>query len=153
VYRQWDGHDDEAAAAFRTAWELDAGMAGTAGRRWYLRFHADPSLEFGWLPHHCSTSEVTWHVEDVPTPVPPGSYDVTLRYTKGRHALLITRVELLDGDRSVASAVHDGRAGSSNSANVYNLDVPSSVAAPVLRITCRTDGGADSHGQITFVRR
>lgn len=153
VYRKTEGHDSEAAAAFQEAWSLDpGGIAGNTGMRWYLRFHSDPSLLFGWMPRHCSPELTTWTVEDLPDRLEPGSYSVTFMHSKGRQGLAIEGVELIVGgdDDVVARDDHPGLSGKEHRDNVYTLRITEAVDMPRLRIRCRSNGGTDSHGTLTL---
>lgn len=152
VHRTAGAPEASAADAFRAAWDLDPeGLAGNAGMRWYLRFHADPTLLFGWSPEQCSTELVTWKIEDLPAELDAGTWAFTADYTKGRHRLEIVEVALVDGaGNRVAVDAHEGFTGTRDQANTWRLELPRSVSDPQLHVRCRSDGGTDSHGVLLF---
>ena len=154
VHRTSGAPEAAAAEAFKTAWSLDPdGLAGNAGMRWYLRFHADPTLLFGWSPEQCSTDPVTWEIEDLPARLEAGTWTFTADYTKGRHRLEIMEVALVDGSGNrIAVDAHEGFTGTSDQANSWQLKLQRAVTDPVLRVRCRTDGGTNSHGTFTWTR-
>lgn len=153
VHRKTEGSDTKAAAAFKQAWQLDPdGIAGNAGKRWYLQFYAPPSLLFGWQPKHCTKQGSTWTIEDMPDHMPAGLWDVTFSWTKGQHGLRIDDVQLVDGQTGqlVGRDQHSGFTGTKNDKNVYVINLPQGVQQPELKITCRSDGGTKSHGSISI---
>lgn len=83
-----------------------------------------------------------------------GNYEVLLEYAYGDCRLDIRSVELVVAGKVIVRDVHDGVTGNVNNGNRYLLNVPALPpgAKPVLRVTARTDGGADSYGDIR-VRR
>ncbi len=153
VHRKTEGSDTKAAAAFKQAWQLDPdGIAGHAGKRWYLQFYAPPSLLFGWQPRHCTTELSTWIIEDLPSHMSKGRWNMTCSWTKGHHGLGIDRVELVDGEtgKVVASDVHPGFTGVKTRDNTYYLELKRDIRHPRLQITCRSDGGTNSTGLIAL---
>ena len=153
VYRQTPEKEEQASAAFKRAWEIDRdGIAGNAGKRWYLRFHSDPSLLFGWLPQHCSEEATEWKIEDLPHGLESGTYTLAFEKTKGPHALEIARVELVDTTTGlVLESERDDSVAHGEKANqIYVMTIQKPVVSGHLRISCKSNGGTNSTGSITF---
>ena len=75
---------------------------------------------------------------------------MTFQYSSGKHRLDISKAELLENGSPVSSDRHDGMTGWHDSGNRYrlSLDVLHPASKYSLRATVRTDGGADSTGQV-----
>lgn len=84
--------------------------------------------------------------------LPAGKHSVNLTYTKGKHALAIISVELLENGKIVSQEAHDGITGSSHKNNTYPLTFPThkSDAKYSLRVTAHGSEGQDSCGRITI---
>jgi hypothetical protein len=70
--------------------------------------------------------------------------------SSGKHRLDISKAELLENGAPVSSDRQDGRTGWHDSGNRYrlSLDVLHQDSKYSLRATVRTDGGADSTGEV-----
>lgn len=82
-----------------------------------------------------------------------GTYELTIQYRSGRHALKIESVELFEGEKKVAEDCHAGYAGGRTKNNVYKLRVDklrSGLEDYLLRIHCEGDGGGNSSGVFTL---
>jgi hexosaminidase len=79
-----------------------------------------------------------------------GTCEVTFQYSSGKHRLDISKAELLENGSLVSSDQHDGTTGWHDSGNRYrlSLDVLHQDSKYSLRATVRTDGGADSTGEV-----
>jgi hypothetical protein len=155
VHRKTEGSRELALASFKRAWTLDPhGMGGNAGKQWYLELADVPSLQLGWRPSNCTSQLETWVIEDCPAVMAAGVWEITLTYTKGRHALAIESVALVDTTTGevVSIDTHAGSTGTSTVNNIYRVESPRDMLAPHLQITCQSDGGSDSRGTITLER-
>jgi alpha-N-acetylglucosaminidase len=82
-----------------------------------------------------------------------GTYELSILYTSGRHALKIESVELFEGSKKVAEDVHAGYTGLRTTNNIYRLRVDqlrSGLEDYIVRITCSGDNGGDSAGFFTL---
>ncbi len=84
-----------------------------------------------------------------------GTYEVRFQYTDGAHRLDIRWVELELNGKIVSRDEHDGTTGGRDLENTYLLKVEAPVtgAAVVLRASVRSDGGADSNGEVRIRRK
>jgi hexosaminidase len=84
----------------------------------------------------------------------PGSYEFRFQYTGGACRLDIEWAALLVNGVEAARDTHAGRTGAADSANAYKLklDQLPAGAKVVLAAKVRSDGGADSNGEITISR-
>ena len=108
-----------------------------------------------WKPADMSRS---WKTIDWPVPgtdlTRPSMFE--FRYTHGGCRLDVRSLELLDGDRTLARDAHAGRTGTENVGNRYILEPtaePDPTRTFTLRATIRSDGGTDSNGTVSIVRR
>ncbi len=147
VYRKWSGHDEEAWAEFQKAHELDPStVIGRAASRLGLSVVGPVSLEFGWAPRHCSTTETTWQINAAGKFDTPNTYELRIIYRRGKSALTVAGVTLLDGERIVTKDIHEGVAGRKSRENIYRLSVEKPVKKPILKIKCRTNPDTNSRG-------
>ena len=82
-----------------------------------------------------------------------GTFECSILYKSGRHALKIDSVELFEGDKKVAEDVHAGYTGLRTTNNVYRLRVDqlrSGLEDYILKIHCSGDNGGDSAGIFTL---
>lgn len=103
----------------------------------------------GWTPETCtiSESEQRWNVT---AQVAAGNLTVIFVYEKGRHALAIRGVELLENGRTISTDTHDAWSGYDKVNTSYRLQLPEKNDGATYTITarCKTDGGTDSTGAI-----
>ncbi|MHC5053777.1 MAG: beta-N-acetylhexosaminidase [Planctomycetota bacterium] len=79
-----------------------------------------------------------------------GALDVAFVYTKGRHAIDIASVSLLEDGRPVSTDAHTGFSSARLADVVYRLEVPRAKPGAVytLRARVRGSGGTDSRGEV-----
>ncbi len=84
-----------------------------------------------------------------------GTYTVTFQYTHGAHRLDIASVELLADGQRVAGDEHTGTTGGATRDNAYTLKVANyrEGAKYIMRAKVRSDGGADSNGEINLLKK
>ena len=153
VYRYWQGHDLQARGAFRRAHgAAPKSVPGLAGKRLAEELYGSPTLAEGWVDRHLKGRFSTWVIEDLHAPMQPGTWMVTFVYTRGRHGLDISAVQLLDGSKLVAQDRHDGFTGDHPSNNRYTIPVARTVANPILHVTARGAGGQNGWGRIELKR-
>lgn len=116
----------------------------------YRKLDAEPVVAAQWKSGE-TTEQVATRDWDITKSVKKaGPVTVTFQYTSGQHRLDIQSTALLVNGQQVAIDTHDGVTGSKNSNNVYRLslqDLPA-AATITLRAKIRSDGGADSNGDI-----
>lgn len=84
-----------------------------------------------------------------------GNYDVAFQYTHGGHRLDIEWVEILINGQVAGRDEHPGKTGLETVGNTYRFDgliVPANARVS-LRASIRSDGGTDSNGDISVVKR
>ena len=83
----------------------------------------------------------------------PGPLDVALVYQRGKHAIQIQSVTLLEDGREIVRDEHLGLAGAVHEKNTYHLRVAATKAEATytLRARIRSNGGTDSHGFVLAV--
>ncbi|MCB0826845.1 MAG: family 20 glycosylhydrolase, partial [Armatimonadetes bacterium] len=84
-----------------------------------------------------------------------GNYDVSFQYTHGGHRLDIEWVEILINGQVAGRDEHPGQTGLETFGNTYRFDglmVPAD-AKVTIRASIRSDGGSDSNGDISVVKR
>lgn len=125
-----------------------AKSADIAANRWMKGL----TLEGGWSPDAFPTPPGTPAELLGSLPIKkPGTYKVSFQFGSGRDALLIKKVELFDGTRSIAKDEHEGFAGRKPDKNEYSLRVPTAPKDPHLFITFGNAAGAtDSAGSISI---
>lgn len=82
-----------------------------------------------------------------------GTYTATIQWKSGANAVKIQSVKLFEGDKEVASDVHEGRSGQTNSQNVYTLKLGkyrTNLDAYTLKVEASGDGGNNSQGEMIF---
>lgn len=106
-----------------------------------------------WTPEDVSPAwkELFWPVsaEDLRR-----LHGVRFIYTSGRHALDISRVEIMGDGKVLATDAHAGRAGLPSSRVVYHLSVPDGSRANngcVIRARVKSADGPDSHGKVELL--
>ncbi len=84
-----------------------------------------------------------------------GTYQVMFQYTGGEHRLDIKSVELLANDKVIAEDAHPGVTGGSTKDNVYTVSVDKldKNARYTIRAVVRSDGGADSNGDVFLAKQ
>ncbi|MDO5462867.1 MAG: alpha-N-acetylglucosaminidase TIM-barrel domain-containing protein [bacterium] len=107
-----------------------------------------PEVGKPWtLPNVAPPAVMTFSVsEDIQS---AGVYEVEIKWKAGRHALKISKVELYEGNKLVASDEHPGSTGWKHDNNVYTLEVKqyrTGLEDYELRITCMGDNGRNSSG-------
>lgn len=104
----------------------------------------------GWTPSEASITEkeLRWDVSAQVTA--GGTYMVLFAYERGRHALAITSVKLLENGRVIASDTHDGWSGVDKVNTLYALPVRQAAEGATYTVVARTraDGGTDSAGSV-----
>ena len=116
AYRRWDGHGEQAAASFESAWRAaPESVCGRAGRRLFLKSHGGPSIAFGWGDRHTPSmtgdsgecKALFWTIDDLPKTLEPGTYRLRLKRTHGGDLPIAQFLLLSDGrdeqERSLAS--------------------------------------------------
>ena len=150
-YRYWEGHDDEAELHFAQAASISPeSIAGRAGYRLVHQLYKDPSTEFGWMPRHLKTDMQRWELQSLPSELARGTWILTFEYTRGRHGIDITSIELFDEGKRVSVDMHDGFAGSQSRENVYTLSIPHVISNPTIVIKAKGAGGTQSYGKISL---
>ncbi len=78
------------------------------------------------------------------------TYEVIVDYERGRHAVVIDRVALLENGRVVAEDVHEGWSGFDKIGTRYSLPFHDARSNAILtvEVTMRCDGGTDSEGSV-----
>jgi len=153
VLRSWEGHRDEAFAAYMAAHELDSeSVPGIAAFRLGMKFASPILLEYGWDSSKCSTEDHDWDMDAGEAMTEAGVYEVEFKYHQGKSALSIFSVMLLDGEHVVSEDVHNGFAGSRHTRTTYRVTVPSRLKQPILRIRTHTRPNTDSAGRMTLKR-
>ncbi len=148
-YRYWEGHNNEAQVHFERAAQLaPESIAGRAGYRLLHQLYGDPSTEFGWMPRHLKTDEQTWELQTIPSELEKGTWQVVFEFTRGRHGIDVSSVELFEEGKRVAVDVHDGFAGGQHRENVYTLELRHNVKNPTVVIKAKGNGGTNSYGTI-----
>lgn len=109
-----------------------------------------PAVVLGtWAPEAMSQTwkDLEWNVTEKVQRT--GPMDVTLLYQRGKHAIQIQSVTLLEDGRETARDDHNGLTGAVHEGNTYHLQVPTRKAGATytLRARIRCDGG-DSHGLV-----
>jgi hypothetical protein len=146
AYRRWEGHDAQAAEAFRTAWRsAPDGLLGIAGRRMYLELYGGPSVAFGWAERHLAGGKLTWIVEDLPPILTAGTWRLLWRASKG-DAPALSKARLVCGER-VVTGTGDPEGGQTV---LFILDAP--LEAPALHIDCAAPDSAASKGTLEWER-
>lgn len=82
-----------------------------------------------------------------------GKFRATLTWQRGRNALKISKAELFEGDKIIATDKHDGYTGIKTQDNVYVLDVQKyreELTGYTLKFTVNGDNGNDSSGVMTL---
>jgi hexosaminidase len=84
----------------------------------------------------------------------PGTYEIRFQYTGGACRLNIEWAAVLVDGVETARDTHDGQTGASDVANAYRLmiDQLPTGAKLTLEAKVRSDGGADSNGEVTISR-
>jgi hexosaminidase len=80
-----------------------------------------------------------------------GDYDVLFSFTSGEHRLDIEWVEVVVDGKPTPRDTHPGRTGGDNKGNNYRVKVGTGSKF-VLRASVRSDGGADSNGDIYVLK-
>jgi hexosaminidase len=109
-----------------------------------------PAVVLGtWAPGAMSSDwkDLEWDITKKVTK--SGPLDVELRYQRGKHAMQIQSVVLLENGREIARDVHNGLTGAVHEGNTYHLQFSARKAGATctLRARIRSDGG-DSHGLV-----
>ncbi len=84
-----------------------------------------------------------------------GDYTARFQWKSGAHALKIHAVELYEGDKLVASDLHEGWTGIENRQNTYTLKLPAlrtNLAEYTIRAKVSGANGSDSSGTLDFFR-
>ena len=78
------------------------------------------------------------------------SFDVTMLYDKGAHAIEIKSVALYEGEKEIVRDAHVGRSGSKQENIQYILNVPEARqgASYTVKARFKGTGGNDSHGTV-----
>ncbi len=113
-----------------------------------------PGLNYarGWNPACIPADNTPVELEGKLPIDQPGDYTVRFQYTGGRMALVVTAVELYDGQKKIAEDRHKGVSGNNNWQNEYHLNVPAEVKDPHLYITFQ-QGDRDTYGKIHIERK
>ncbi len=84
-----------------------------------------------------------------------GTYTLTFQYTHGAHRLDIASAELLEDGKRIAIDEHDGVTGGATTNNIYTLKVANyrDSAKYIMRAKVRSDGGAESNGEIYLLKK
>ncbi|KAH0790635.1 family 20 glycosylhydrolase [Histomonas meleagridis] len=92
-----------------------------------------------------------WNIsQDV---IGPGVYEITFRYTKGRHRLDIFGIKIKCNGKEAVSDPHHGTTGNVNSNNTYHVTIEHFEQPVFLVAVIRSHGGSDSNGFIQIVRK
>lgn len=135
---------DQYAPLIRAAGKNDGSDVANAGKiisKWKPGSHDNQS-------HQAVSYDITNAIEG------EGTYTVTFRFTRGRSRLNITKVELLENGKPIATDAHQGYAGDAHSANRYTLKLENHAFGTqyALRVTAKTDGSTNSSGNIFLLK-
>jgi alpha-N-acetylglucosaminidase len=107
------------------------------------------AVAFMWTPKSSSEQWSTWKIDVTKLLVDTGSYSVILKQDKGGKPLEIRSVSVLQNGSKASEDLHDESTGANRQAT-YKIkrDDPIFNAKFELDIDVRTDGIADSHGEV-----
>lgn len=78
-----------------------------------------------------------------------GKYRIVFQFTGGTHRLDIESVDIVANGQVVASDAHAATTGARNENNTYTVNIPAAAGTRyTLRARVRSDGGADSNGEV-----
>lgn len=121
----------------------------------YRRLTPEPIVIGRWKSGETSETFTprTWDVSGAIKDA--GEYDLAFQYTGGAHRLDIAWTALLVNGKVIDRDQHEGVTGSQSKANIYRVKVDSLPAGAKVEITAsiRSDGGADSNGEIFVSKR
>jgi hexosaminidase len=121
----------------------------------YRKLDPEPIVIGSWKSGQTSedyqemTFDISGHIKK------PAQYQFKFAYTGGAHRLDIESLEVLQDGQVVACDEHPGRTGGQNVDNVYTVVIPAVKpdAKYTLKARVRSDGGADSNGQILLSKK
>ena len=84
----------------------------------------------------------------------PGTYEVKVQYIKGKNAVAIDWVALMENRKEILRDAHKGESGFFNTANSYYFYLPAPVNGANYRVIAKLNGkgGANSNGEFRIVR-
>ena len=83
-----------------------------------------------------------------------GTYEVRVQYSKGKNAVAIDWVALMENGKEILRDTHQGESGFLNTANSYYFCLPTPAPGAKYRLMARLNGkgGADSSGEFRIIR-
>lgn len=112
-----------------------------------------------------NATEYQWNLKDTPNEYSvdvtdivnsPGTYIVTFNWKDGQSALQISSVTLMEGDKAVATDVHEGWTGQENRNNSYTLKLDkyrTNLNSYVIKAAVKGASGNESRGAMTIIKK